>query len=141
MGKTVIADTGFLVALLAERDRHKGWALAMLRLHEGPWLTCEAVISEVFFLMHGRGDRVQKLWELMRRGILEVRFELAPNLIPVLKLQEKYVDLPMALADACLVRMTELLPDPLVLTTDQHFRIYRRAGRVVVPSVMPDDHH
>jgi hypothetical protein len=43
----------------------------------------------------------------------------------------------MSLADACLVRMTETLPDPVILTTDSDFRIYRRHSRQVVPCVIP----
>ena len=50
----------------------------------------------------------------------------------------KYVDVPMSFADACLVRMTETLPDPILLTTDRDFRIYRRHGRQVIPCKMPD---
>ncbi|MGH8628172.1 MAG: hypothetical protein ACREYC_23880 [Gammaproteobacteria bacterium] len=49
----------------------------------------------------------------------------------------KYANVPMSLADACLVRMTEILPDPVILTTDADFRIYRRHGRHVVPAVTP----
>jgi uncharacterized protein len=49
----------------------------------------------------------------------------------------KYADVPMSLADACLVRMTELLPEPVVLTTDTDFRVYRRHGRQAVPCVVP----
>ena len=41
------------------------------------------------------------------------------------------------LVDACLVRMTEALADPVVLTTDGDFRIYRRHSRHVVPCVTP----
>jgi hypothetical protein len=125
--------------LLGERDRQRNWALAMVHKHDGPWLTCEAVVSEAFFLMHRQGERVQNLWELLRRGVLQVRFDFMTHLEPVLELQKKYLDLPMATADACLVRMSEILPDPLVLTTDRHFRIYRRAGRRVVPCAMPGD--
>ena len=36
---------------------------------------------------------------------------------PVVRLIEKYSDLPMSLADACLIGMTETLADPIVLTT------------------------
>ena len=36
---------------------------------------------------------------------------------------ERYADLPMSFADACLVRMTETLPDPVLRTTDADFRI------------------
>ena len=32
----------------------------------------------------------------------------------------------MSLADACLVRMTEIYADPILLTTDGDFLIYRR---------------
>jgi hypothetical protein len=50
---------------------------------------------------------------------------------------QKYADLPMTLADACLVHMTEALADPVLLTTDTDFRIYRRRNRQIVPCVMP----
>ena len=46
-------------------------------------------------------------------------------------------DQPMSLADACLVRMTEVLPDPLLLTTDADFRIYRRHSRQAIPHLLP----
>ena len=44
---------------------------------------------------------------------------------------------PMSVADACLVRMTETLPDPVIVTTDADFKIYRRHSRQVVPCLMP----
>jgi hypothetical protein len=50
---------------------------------------------------------------------------------------QKYTDIPMSLADACLVRMSETLADPLIFTTDTDFRIYRRHSRHVVPCITP----
>ena len=44
----------------------------------------------------------------------------------------------MDLADACLVRMTEMEPRSLVVTTDGDFKVYRRNGREVVPHVLPN---
>ena len=55
----------------------------------------------------------------------------------VLALMGKYAGLPMSLADACLVRMSETLPDALLLTTDADFRVYRRHGRQVIPALLP----
>lgn len=66
-----------------------------------------------------------------------MEFELSDQLDEVLALMDKYTNLPMSLADACLVRMSEILPDPMAITTDTHFRIYRRHGRQVVPCVIP----
>ena len=43
----------------------------------------------------------------------------------------------MSLADACLVRMTEVMPDPVLLTTDSDFRIYRRNNRQTIPYLSP----
>jgi hypothetical protein len=68
---------------------------------------------------------------------LAVAFDLGRHLNPVLALMQKYADVPMSLADSCLVRMTETLADPVLLTTDHDFRIYRRHSRQVVPCVMP----
>lgn len=66
-----------------------------------------------------------------------VAFDLAKDLEPVLKFMQKYSNVPMSLADACLVRMTETFVDSVVVTTDADFRIYRRHSRHVVPCVTP----
>jgi predicted nucleic acid-binding protein len=64
-------------------------------------------------------------------------FDVADEMEAVLKLMRKYADVPISLADACLVRMTETSSAALLLTTDSDFRIYRRHGRNVVPCVSP----
>ncbi|HEY6577781.1 MAG TPA: hypothetical protein VIY09_00535 [Rhizomicrobium sp.] len=43
----------------------------------------------------------------------------------------------MSLADARLVRRSEILSDPVVLTTDSGFRVYRRHGRQIIPCALP----
>jgi hypothetical protein len=65
------------------------------------------------------------------------RFNLSNQLEPVLKLMRKYSNVPMSFADACLVRMSETAQDPVLLTTEDDFRVYRRHSRQVVPCVMP----
>jgi len=74
---------------------------------------------------------------MLRRRALTVAFELGRNPDPVIKLMEKYSDAPMSLADACLLRMAETLADPVILTTNADFRVYRRHGRQVVPCAIP----
>jgi len=43
----------------------------------------------------------------------------------------------MSLADACSVRMSELLNEPVIVTLDTDFKIYRRHGRQVIPLMAP----
>ena len=135
MAGNVLVDAGFLVALLSRRDSHHQWAVTQSPGHAPPWRTCEAVLSETIHLLDARG--VPAIGALLRRRALLLAFNLDNDMEPVLKLLQKYRDVPMSLADACLVRMTETLPNPVILTTDSDFRIYRRHSRQMVPCVMP----
>ena len=135
MAGSVLVDAGFLVALLSRRDSHNQWAVTQAPRHALPWRTCEAVLSEAFHLLGTRG--APALITLLRRRALIAAFDLDNDVESVLKLLQKYADVPMSLADACLVRMTETLPDPVILTTDSDFRIYRRHSRQRVPRMMP----
>jgi predicted nucleic acid-binding protein len=135
MAGTVIVDSGFLVALLNRRDQDHKWAVTQSSQFAPPWKTCEAVLSEALYLL-GRDSRAW-LGTLLRRGAIIPAFALADNRDPVLNLLQKYADVPMSLADACLVRMTEILTDPIVLTNDTDFYIYRRHSRQIVPCAMP----
>jgi len=135
MAASVIVDAGFIVALLSRRDTHHTWARDTAGRFPPPWQTCDAVVSETVHLLGTR--RASPLHALLRRRSLTLAFDLARELEPVLRLLEKYADVPMSLADACVVRMTEVDGDPMVLTTDSDFKIYRRHSRQVVPCTMP----
>jgi len=136
MAGSVLVDAGFLIALLSRRDRHHLWAAAQSPGLAPPWKTCESALSEAFHLLGTRG--APPLRALLRRHALAVAFALDANLDSVLALLQKYADVPASLADASLVRMTETLPDPLILTTDTDFHVYRRHGRQIVPCATPD---
>ena len=135
MAASVLVDASFLVALLVPRDENHLWAKGEAREHPISWLTCDAVLSETFYVAGRR--LAPAVIALLRRGALHSRFDLGANNAAVLDLMEKYADVPMSLADACLVRMTEILAEPLVLTADADFRVYRRLGRQVVPCRTP----
>ena len=53
-------------------------------------------------------------------------------------LMRRYRNRPMSLADACLVRLSELHTDGEVFTLDSDSRSYRRHGNKVIPVLMPD---
>ena len=74
---------------------------------------------------------------LLEREAVVVAFDLGDHLEPVMKFMEKYADVPASLAHACLVRMTEMIDNPLLLSTDSDFRHFRRHARSVVPCGLP----
>jgi uncharacterized protein len=133
----VVIDTGPLVALLSRRDPLHRWARDVLDTVEPPIRTCEAVVSETCFLLQDVRGGPDAVFELLERGILQVDFHLAAEIAPIRALMKKFANVPMSLADACLVRMTELDPRSVVMTLDDDFRVYRRNRRHLVPTIMP----
>ena len=130
-----IADTGLVVALLTRNDPHHPWALHAFRNH-CPFHTCDAVLAEAasFF-----PDPIGLL-RLVSRGDLRIdpEFSLAREWPAVLDLATKYADRPMDLADACLVRMSELSARCRIWTVDRaDFSVYRRNGRYLIPCEFP----
>ena len=135
-----LLDPGPVVAFFDKSDRYHAWAVKQWAQAPIPLLTCEAVLAEATYLLREHaglpGDKVLALFE---RKVIEAPFRLEDHAGPVAHLLEKYSDQEMQLADACLVRMSELKRDCRLFTLDRKdFQVYRRFERQVIPLVAPD---
>jgi uncharacterized protein len=135
--RRIVVDTGPLVAVLNACDEHHAWAREVFDRLPPPVFTCEAVLSEVQFLLRERGGDPLAVLEWVRDGIIEIAFQAEDEIERLIELQRAYRNLPMAFADACLVRITETHELSTVLTTDTDFRIYRRNRRQIIPLLTP----
>ena len=133
----VIVDTGPLVALLNASDTHHEWTRRVLDNVEPPMFSCEAVLAEACFLLRRIKRGQDAILDLVERGVVTVRFSLSSELGAVRKLMDRYASVPMSLADACLVRMSELDQKATVVTLDSDFKIYRRNRRQSIPTALP----
>jgi uncharacterized protein len=128
-----IADTGLLVGFLDVSDQYHAWASACFTELRIALITCEAVVAETQYLVPGSGPL---LMEMVRRGSLQVAPLLPDESAALALLMQRYPR--MQYADACLVRLSELLPDAVVYTTDKRdFSVYRRNRRQPIPLVTP----
>lgn len=134
----VVIDTGPVVALLNRRDRQHAWIRDVLDAVEPPIFTCEAVISEACFLLGRIRGGQDAVFALLSKDVLKIEFRMREEIDAVRGLMRKFENVPMSLADACLVRMTELDPQSVVLTLDSDFRMYRRNRRQLIPTIMPE---
>jgi len=139
MKRQIILDTGPLVAVLNRYDTYYNWATSQMANVQSPVLTCEAVISEAYFLLHNRGLNAQTVIKMVQKGYLKVPFHFDEEVEMVEQLMEKYASVPMSFADACLVRMAEIYPNNAVLTLDSDFRIYRKNRNQEIPVIMPEN--
>ncbi len=137
MKATIIVDTGPLVALLHRRDKYHQWAKAQAEQLPAPFLTCEPVITEACFLLSRLSGGSEAVLGMVESGLLEIGLQVSTELPALKKLIARYSNVPMALADACLVRLSEKHDAAQVLTLDSDFRIYRRHGRQIIPTIMP----
>lgn len=133
----LIVDTGPLVAILNRADTHHAWATEHFARLRPPLVTCEAVLSEVSYLLSPGSIGAGALLGLVERGVVRVGFQFQDEVARVKELSIRYASVPMSFADACLVRMTELHHEATIWTVDTDFDIYRRNGRQRIQTLMP----
>ncbi len=136
--KEIIADTGPLVAYLDRSDKDHAWAKETFMGITRPLLSCEAVIAEGLFILQRGGIAPDGLLGMISRGILLPKFRLDGEISAIQQLMKTYRNVPMSLADACLVRMAEMHEGSEVMTLDSVFTVYRKARRKVIPLLCPE---
>ena len=126
MAEIVLLDTGPLVALADRGEEFHSWAAAQLhRLHE-PMVTCGAVLAEAGFVVRHHPTALTRTRGLLERGDLVSAEENQALWLRAYALMERYANVPMSFADACLVAQAESTPEARVFTLDRDFLIYRR---------------
>ena len=122
-----ITDTGPLIGWINSRDQWHEWSVGVLATLRPPLVTCESVIAEAAWQLSRSRAAVDQLYALVDAGALRV-VDLLPEHMPhVRALCAKYPQLDFC--DAAVVRLAEIFPQAVVITTDSaHFTIYRRFG-------------
>ena len=139
MKPSIILDTSPLVALIDKSDRFHGWSVQIWKTLVPPLFTCEAVISEACFLLHRTYGGEEAVIALLKSGVIKIPFHLTEEIEAIGNLMQRYQNVPMSLADACLVRMSELIPGSSILTLDSDFRIYRKNQQEMIDLIIADE--
>ena len=130
----IILDTGPLIALLNGNDRHHKWVRETWSQLSFPLLVCEPVLAQAHYLARRLGPGAQRaIMQFFERGMFRLSFSLAEELVAVGRLLTKYEDVPMSLANGCIVRMAEQQSRSVVFTLDSDFAVYRKHGSQRIP--------
>jgi uncharacterized protein len=132
-----IVDTGPLVAFFDRAEQHHHWVAERIEELDAPLLVCEPVLAEAMYLLARYAKAQDTLFQLIENGALSVAFRIDEHIGALRKLLQKYRDTPMSLADACIVRMSEIYDRHAVLTLDSDFSIYRKHGRTSLALIHP----
>jgi uncharacterized protein len=132
-----IVDTGPLVAFFDRAEQYHRWVVDRFEELDAPLLVCEPVLAEAMYLLARYPKAQDAVLELIHNGALSVAFRLDEHLDLLRRLLQKYRDTPMSLADACIVRMSEIHERHAVLTLDSDFLVYRKHGRASLTLIHP----
>jgi uncharacterized protein len=134
----VILDTGPLVALLCKRDQWHPWAKSYFDKWDKPMISCESVLSESFFLLKREHiDLSGILSVFIEKQILIVENFSRTELLNIFLKMEKFRNIPMSFADACLVQISEKFPERKIFTLDSDFRLYTNAQGKNLSLIIP----
>lgn len=101
-------------------------------------ITCEAVLAEATYLTRQVVGARAALIEMIGDEFLKIGIGAADHHSELLTMIRRYANVPMSLADACLVRLAEIFPQSPVLTLDSDFSVYRKNGRKVISVLCPN---
>ena len=137
MRSGVLLDTGPLVAFLYGRDAYHDWAVETFAGFDSPAITCEAVMTEACFLIARKGQSATRVLDHVSHQHIRIGLQIASEIDAIRALMRRYQNVPMSLADACLVRLAEMTGLP-ICTFDEDFAIYRADGRRALSLITPD---
>ncbi len=135
MTPAVVVDTGPLVAMLNKSEASHLRTVAALEGLPSPLLTTEPVLTEAAFLLRRITNGSNQLMSLVEEGFVRVPFALEPEATRLRKLMRKYANVPMSLADASLVLLSESLDGSRLFTFDADFDVYRTTHGHIIARV------
>jgi predicted nucleic acid-binding protein len=138
MRSGVLVDAGPLVAYLSGRERYHDWAVEAFGGLDPPAITCEPVLSEACFLLIRNRLPASLVLDYALESEMRIGLQLEREMDGVRALMRRYENVPMSLADACLVRLAEMTGLP-ICTLDRDFAIYRTSRRRALTLIMPSD--
>jgi uncharacterized protein len=132
-----ILDAGPLVAFFDRAEQHHRWVTERIDGLDAPLLLCEPVLAEAMYLLSRQSEVKDKVLAFIQNGAFNIAFQVDEHIAALRKLLKRYRDVPMSLADGCVVRMAEIYDGCAVLTLDSDFFAYRKHGRVPLALIHP----
>jgi predicted nucleic acid-binding protein len=128
--RSVLLDTGALVALLDRSEKQHSDCVEWFRKFEGQLLTTEPVLTETIYLLGPKAqNQIKSIDFILQEGAVLIP-QSRTSLLRAKKLIEKYSNIPMDFADATLVALAEETGVNEIFSLDRKgFQAYRINGR------------
>src|SRR5260370_27718270 len=105
--------SGIVVAYLIERDRCHDWVVTTFSDLDTPAITCEAVLTEAAFLVARTRRPATLVLDYAAHSGIQIGLRLDREMTVIRALMQRYENVPMSLAHACLVRLARITRLPI----------------------------
>ena len=130
-----IIDAGSLIALFNKDDRFHNKIIDFLRDYEGYLYTTWPVVTEVMHMLKSNHQCQINFLKFIERGGLEVLNISNKSISRIINLFEQYQDVPVDLADATLIVLSEQQNINNIITIDSDFYIYRNKDNEYIRNI------
>ncbi|TGM52381.1 type II toxin-antitoxin system VapC family toxin [Leptospira vanthielii] len=125
MQNVALIDSGPILALFHSKDKFHKSTLKFLKNYKGKLITSWPVLTEVIYLLSYSIDAQSDFLEWIERGSIQIIDLSIDDLKYIKNRMRKYSDLPMDLADASLMCISEKHGINKIISIDSDFSIYK----------------
>lgn len=133
--KNTLIDAGPLIALFNKSDKYHEKIKDFIKSYKGLLTTSWPVITEVCHMLDFNIGAQIDFLKWIKLGGLKVEDIEAEEIDKIIKLSEKYSDVPMDLADATLIIISERLGLKEIITIDSDYYIYRTTEKEMLINI------
>ncbi len=133
----LIVDSGPLIALFDKRDIHHKRVLEHIKKQKEIFVTTWMVITEVAYMLEFNQQIKANFLKWIDVGGLELIPIEQDDLGRIIELTETYSDIPIDLADASLIIISEKLHTQRILSIDSGFNIFRNRYKHFLINELP----
>ena len=123
--KKCLIDAGPLIALFNKDDFYHKTVVDFLKDYNGALFTSWPAVTEVFYMLGFSVKAQLDFLSWIKTGGLQISNNKKDSIDRYIELVAKYSDVPMDLADASLMVISEELGISDIVTLDSDFNIYR----------------
>lgn len=123
--RNLLVDAGPFIALFDKNDQHHALARKRLDKVESELATTWPVVTEVSYMLSFSVRAQLDFLHWIELGAVTIHDLNRDDLDFMISLMAKYKDVPMDLADASLVALSEKLDTNRIFTIDSDFQIFR----------------
>jgi len=134
--KNIIVDSGPLIALFDYDDKYHNKVVNFLKTYDGNLLTTWAVITEVSHMLTFNLKVQINFFKWVELGGVKLIDLDQKDLQKLIKYMEKYLDVPMDLADGSLMIVAENHHIKEILSIDSDYDIYRTLKKKSLTNVL-----